>query len=78
MTILTILFITIPIPRLFADNIQDFLKGENADNPLATSVYIAKTFNKESKLPIRVEVRRTNDIGKFSEGEYTVSCGIEL
>jgi len=76
---ISVLLISTPV---FADN--NFIKGNDAENPLMTSLYAAKTFEigekKEGSLDkaIRIKLERKNNIGKFSEAEYTVSAGLEF
>ena len=65
---------------VFADNVKEFLKGNELDDPLMTSLYVAKTFDiKNEKAPdVRVKFERINKIDNWSHGEYQVSLGLEF
>ena len=63
-----------------ASNMYEWIKGNDADEPLITSFYVAKTFelDKEDRKAIRVKLERSNNIGDFSRGLYQISAGLEF
>ena len=63
-----------------ASNLHEWVRGNDADEPLITSFYVAKTFelDKEDGKAIRVKFERSNNIGDFSKGLYQVSAGLEF
>ena len=65
---------------VFAGSTEDFIKGNDTEDPLMVSLYVAKTLEgKDEKKPdIRVKFERKNNIGNFNHAEYTASLGLEF
>ncbi len=63
-----------------ASNLHEWIRGNDADEPLITSFYVAKTFelDKEDGKAVRVKFERTNNIGDFGKGLYQISAGLEF
>ena len=59
-----------------ARNIDDFLKENEPDDPLLTSLQVDDETSKKSD--IRVKLERTNEIDNWKHAEYLVSAGLEF
>lgn len=64
---------------VFADNVGDFLRGDEPDDNLLLDYGIAKRIDlgKEDGLDLILELRREHQIDNFRTADYTIRTTIE-
>ena len=66
----------------YAGSTSEWLKGNDTEDPLMVSFYVAKTFEidkeDEEAADIRLKFERKNNIGSFDDAEYILSTGLEF
>ena len=65
---------------VYAGSTSEWLKGNDTEDPLMVSFYVAKYFeNENEKMPdARIKFERKTNIGSFDDAEYTASLGLEF
>jgi len=76
--VLTMVAMFVMGSSVFASDLEDFVKGENAENPLDINIGVAKIIEREKGPDVRIQLDRQSAIDKITEGEYTVSLILEF
>ncbi len=78
--LLVIMFVMGITGVVIADNIDNFLRGDEGDDNLLLDYGIAKRIevNEEKEIDIILEIRREHQIDNFRTADYTIRTTVEF